>query len=457
LADRFVEGECPFDGYQDARGDQCDLCGRLLDPLELKNPRCKLDGSTPITKESKHIFMKLNQLQPEIETFFQESSVNGAWSNNGKEITNAWLKQGLESRSITRDMKWGTKIPLQGYEEKVIYPWFDACIGYVSITACHTDDWQLWWRDPDNVRLYQFIGKDNVVFHSVIFPGSQIGTRDTWTKLHHLSTTDYLTYEGGKFSKSRGIGVFGDSAQKTGIPSDIWRYYLLSHRPETGDTEFNWNSFISSNNDVLLKNFGNFVSRVLKFIASKHFNNVVPNSAGYHEPSFDTWKDDVNKLLTQYIQQLDSVKLRAGVITVLQISQQGNLFLQSNNLSNKLAENEPSKCAAVIGYAVNLIHLLASLIAPYMPEIATSINKQLKAEPLLIPDHWNADTIESGHEIGKPELLFSRIPPEKGEQWRELFGSDEVKKVKEEEAVRKAAKKDAKKGAKKTTKKSGNE
>lgn len=221
LADRFVEGECPLCGYADAHGDQCDSCGQLLDPLDLKHPRCKIDGDTPITKDTKHMFLELDKLQPEIDAFFQQSATNGAWSNNGKEITSAWLKEGLKPRSITRDMKWGTQVPLPGYEDKVIYSWFDACIGYVSITAEYTDQWRQWWCNPDDVQLYQFIGKDNVAYHSVMFAGSQIGTRDTWTKLHHLSTTEYLTYEGGKFSKSRGTGVFGDSAQATGVPPDV--------------------------------------------------------------------------------------------------------------------------------------------------------------------------------------------------------------------------------------------
>lgn len=277
LADRLVEGECPVCGYADARGDQCDLYGQLLESLQLKHPRFKIDGSKPITKDTKHIFIELNKLQPEVEAFYRNSAANGAWSNNGKVITSAWLKGGLQPRSITRDMKWGTAVPLSGYDEKIIYSWFDACIGYVSIAAQYTDQWENWWRNPEEVQLHQFIGKDNVVFHSVIFPGSQIGTRDTWTKLHHLSATDYLTYEGGKFSKSRRIGVFGDSARKTGVAADIWRYFLLSHRPETGDSEFTWDSFISCNNNLFLKNFGNFVSRVLKFVNSRHYNNIVPN------------------------------------------------------------------------------------------------------------------------------------------------------------------------------------
>ena len=447
LADRFVEGECPLCGYVDARGDQCDVCGKLLDSLDLKRPRCKLDGATPITKDTKHMFLELDLLQPELEEFVQHSAKSGAWSNNGKDITSAWLKEGLRPRSITRDIKWGTEVPLSGYEDKVIYSWFDACIGYVSITANHTDQWQQWWQNPDEVELYQFIGKDNVAFHSVIFPASQIGTRDTWTKLHHLSTTEYLTYEGGKFSKSRGIGVFGDSAQKTGVPSDIWRYYLLSHRPETSDSEFQWSSFIAANNNSLLKNLGNFVSRVVKFLNSKHYNSIVPKYTDCHDTSLDIWKDDVNNLLAQYIQELDAVRLRSALSMVLTISQKGNMFLQSNGLDNRLAEKEPSKCAVVIGLGTNLIHLLASLIAPYMPETAKSMNTQLCADPLPIPDYWHADSIKPGHEIGKAAYLFSHIKPEKEHEWRKAFGSDESKKVKEEEEARKASKKAAMKAA----------
>lgn len=444
LADRFVEGECPLCGYQDARGDQCDLCSGLLDPLDLKNPRCKIDKSTPVTKETKHIFLDLDKLQPSVDAFYQDASEKGGWPSNSKNITTDWLKRGLQSRSITRDMKWGTKVPLPGYEQKVIYSWFDACIGYVSITASYTAEWEKWWRDPD-VELYQFIGKDNVVYHSVIFPASQLGTGDSWTKVRHLSTTNYLTYEGGKFSKSRGIGVFGNSAQKTGVTSDVWRYFLLSHRPETGDTEFTWDAFISSNNNVLLNNIGNLVSRVLKFVNTPHYNNCVPDYTAYQDPSVEMWKGEINSLLQQYVTELDAVKLRAGLNTVLRISQQGNTFLQANKLDASLRDNEPLKCAAVIGLAVNLIHLLASIMAPYMPDTAASINAQLQIAALPIPDTWNADSIKVGHKIGQAKHLFSRIKPEKAQEWRKMYGSAEIEKVKAEEAQMKAKKTAAKK------------
>lgn len=325
---------------------------------------------------------------------------------------------------------------------------FDACIEYVSITACYTDQWERWWRNPKDVQLYQFMGKDNVVFHSVIFPATQIGTGETWTKLHHLSATDYITYEGGKFSKSRGIGVFGDSARKTGVASDIWRFSLLLHRPESGDTEFTWDSFISDNNNLLLKNLGNFVSRVLKFINSQNYDSIVPDWTSYHETSFDVFKEQINKLLTRYIEELDAVKLRAGLNTILAISQQGNVFLQASKLDGNLAKNEPDKCAAVVGLAVNLVHLLGALIAPYMPDTASSINMQLNTAPLLIPDRWTAESVKPGHRIGKAEHLFRAIKPEKAQEWRKAFGSEEAEKLKEEEAATKAKKKAALKAAK---------
>ena len=200
---------------------------------------------------------------------------------------------------------------------------------------------------------------------------------------------------------------------------------------------------------MLLNNLGNFVSRVLKFVAGKHYNGIVPSSEDYHQVSpFKALKDEVSVLLARYINELDAVKLRAGIATVLQISQLGNGFLQSNNLSNRLAEEEPQRCSAVVNYTVNLIHLLASLIAPYMPDTAASINKQLNAALLPIPDQWNMDSIKPGHKIGVPELLFRRIPPEKADEWRELFGNQEAKKAKDKEVSKKAAKKAAKKSTK---------
>ena len=465
LADRFIEGTCPKCGYEDARGDQCDKCGAVdYDSIDLKNPRCKIcPHVTPIPRETKHIHLLLDKLQPELEKWVNESSEEGEWSKNGKLITESWLKQGLRDRGITRDFKWGVPVPPDVfaeeaekdiYKDKVFYVWFDACIGYVSITACYTKEWEKWWRDPENVKLYQFMGKDNVPFHTVMFPASQFGTRDTWTKLHCLSTTEYLNYENGKFSKSRGVGVFGNNAKDTGVPADVWRYYLLKNRPETGDTQFEWKYFIEQNNSELLAKLGNFVNRVIKLVNSKIYNSIIPDYTTKHgDSTFQKAKDEVNALLKQYIEEMESVNLRAGVTTAMLIAQAGNNFLQTNNFDNKLCANEPEKAAAVTGIAINLILLCASVFAPYLPATSKSILEQLNTEFLVIPDQWTADDIKPGHKIGKAKYLFTQIDPKKEIEWRDMFGGTQAERLKkEEDARKKKAKKDADK-AKKAAKK----
>lgn len=360
-------------------------------------------------------------------------------------------------------MKWGVPIPLdvfadekdrEVYKDKVFYVWFDACIGYVSITANYTDEWEKWWRAPDNVQLYQFMGKDNVPFHSVIFPGSQIGTGQKWTMVHHLSTTEYLNYESGKFSKSRGVGVFGPNAKDTGVPPDVWRYYLLKNRPETSDTQFEWKYFIEQNNSELLAKLGNFVNRVIKLVNSRIYDSVIPDyTAAFADPIFDKVKTEVNLHLRQYVEELEGVNLKAGLQCAMQVAQAGNNFLQSNGFDNKLALNEPEKAAAVTGIAINIIYLCASIFAPYLPATSQSILDQLQAPFLVIPDQWSADYIKPHHRIGKARHLFSLIDPKKEEEWRAMFGGTQAERLKKDEALAKGAAKKAAIKAKKAEQK----
>ncbi|OAX80175.1 methionine-tRNA ligase [Emergomyces africanus] len=462
LADRYVEGECPRCGYHDARGDQCDKCGHLLDPFDLKNPRCKLDGATPVLRKTKHIHLLLDKLQPEIEEWVHPAIEKGNWPKNSRVITESWLKEGLKDRGITRDVKWGVPVPLEGYEKKVLYVWFEACIGYPSITANYTPDWELWWRDPDNVQLYQFLGKDNVPFHSVIFPGSQIGTRDKWTKLHHLSTTEYLNYESGKFSKSRGIGVFGNNAKDTGVPPDVWRYYLLKNRPETGDTQFEWRSFVDANNSELLAKLGNLVNRMVKLIASpKAYNSIIPDFTVTE--AFKPALEEITTLLRQYITEMESVHLRAGVTTAMKIVEVGNGLIQSNKLDNSLIANEPERAASVVGIVANLIYLISSIFSPYLPATSASILEQLNVPFTNIPslddlkdEGWKPELIKPGHKIGKAKYLFSQIDPKKADEWREMFGGSQAERLKKVEDAAKALAKKAEIKAKKKEKKNKN-
>ncbi|KAK4225567.1 putative methionyl-tRNA synthetase, cytoplasmic [Podospora fimiseda] len=483
LADRFVEGECSICHDKGARGDQCDACGNLLDPLEpdrdasgeqetkatgwLINPRCKLDDATPERRKTKHLYLRLDTLSSELVPWVSAAEKN--WSANCVSITHSWLDQGLKPRGITRDLKWGVSIPTgldglvdEDYAKKVFYVWFDACIGYPSITKTFTDagnpngtNWEKWWKNPEEVTLYQFMGKDNVPFHSIIFPASQLGTRENWTKVNHFSTTEYLNYEGGKFSKSKGVGVFGNNARDTGIDPDIWRYYLLSRRPETSDSEFKWEEFVDVNNNDLLKNLGNLCQRVIKFAQAK-LESKIPEYDLSKFPALQQQKDEVNKLLTEYIAQLKNTKLRSGLATIMLISGLGNKLLQDNKLSNQLIAEEPERCNAVVGIALNLIHLLANILTPYMPGKAQSILKQLGLKapsedediPVSIPDVWEADALKPGHVLGTPELLFSNIPAAKIEEWREAYGGEELKKLKEIEAQKAAAKKAAREAEK---------
>lgn len=391
-----------------------------MNATELISPRCKLDGNAPITKDSNHLFLDLAKLQPEIEKAFKKSSVDGKWSANGVHITQSWLKEGLRPRCITRDLKWGTPVPLEGYEDKVFYVWFDAPIGYPSITANYTDEWEKWWKNPDNVKLYQFMGKDNVPFHSVIFPGSEIGTGENWTIVNHISTCEYLNYEGGKFSKSRNVGVFGNNAEATGIPPSVWRYYLMSVRPETSDSMFTWNEFITKNNSELLNNLGNFVNRAIRFIFAK-YDGVIPKADFSGKLETDLI-NDVNVLLKQYVESLEAVKLRAGLGIAMQISARGNQYLQEANLSNALFDETRPKCDAVVATAANLIYLLSALLSPYMPAASESICCQLNAPLRKIPDEFTIDILE-GHVLGGAEYLFTKIDEKMEEVWKAKYGT----------------------------------
>ncbi|KEF56720.1 methionyl-tRNA synthetase [Exophiala aquamarina CBS 119918] len=473
LADRFVEGTCPKCGYDDARGDQCDKCGSLLDPLDLINPRCKVDGATPVTKETTHTYLRLDVLQPKLEEWSKVSIEKGGWSKNARVITEAWLKQGLKERGITRDLSWGVPVPLPGYEHKVLYVWFEACIGYPSITANYTDDWKKWWYNPENVQLYQFLGKDNVPFHSVIFPACQIGTEDNWTKLHHLSATEYLNYENGKFSKSRGIGVFGNNAKETGVPADVWRYYLLKNRPESGDTQFEWRPFIDGNNSELLAKLGNFVNRIIKLVNSpKAYSGVIPDFDAHKLPeSFQASLTEITDLVKQYLAEMEAVHLRNGILVAMKIAEAGNGLIQAHRLDNALIASDPNLAAAVIGTVINLIYLTSAIFEPYLPATTASIRKQLDRDFLQIPSEedieggWLPTYIKPGHKIGQAEYLFTKIDEKKAEEWRQYFGGNQAEREKKRKdeadaAAKKAAQKEktkAKKAAQKAAAAAGGE
>ncbi|GAA5852961.1 hypothetical protein JCM8547_004749 [Rhodosporidiobolus lusitaniae] len=453
LADRYVEGTCPKCKYDGARGDQCEHCSETYEsPLELVNPKCSACGATPTARTTAHLHLKLAELQPQIEEFVKRSSSKGTWSANGKAFTDGWLRGGLQSRGMTRDLVWGVPLPKElgdKWEKKVMYVWFDAPFGYPSITANYTDEWQRWWKNPENVTLHQFMGKDNTPFHAVLFPGYLIGSGDNWTMLDSISTTDYLQYEGTKFSKSKNVGVFGQNARETGVPASVWRYYLLQNRPETSDSEFTWDDFVAKANAELLNNLGNFVNRALKFAIAK-FDSTVPDpknssvdyTAGPYEFAEEDkgFVSDINGFLTSYIDQLDHQKIRGALMTLLQISGRGNQFIQDNRLDNALLESNPSRAAEVVLLALNLIYLISALSHPFMPSTSDSIIAQLDAVPRSIPDAFSIDLLP-GHKLGQATHLFSRIDAKMVPVWRAQYGGAAAKAAIEQAGEQKLSRK----------------
>lgn len=449
LADRYVEGVCPHCSYVDARGDQCDGCSRTLDAIDLIEPRCLINKThNVVARSSSHMYFKLDAAQPALEDWIKKSWKKGKWSPNATinadgEIVDARMKSGLKPTPVTRDLAWGVPIPALGREDdkemsgKVLYVWFDAVIGYVSITGEYTPEWKQWWFNPDNVRLYQFMGKDNVYFHTIYFPAMLLADGRDWTTLHHLSTTEYLNYEGGKFSKSKNRGVFGPAAKETGIPASVWRYYLLSTRPETADAMFSWADCIAANNNVLLKNFGNFVNRALKFLSAQ-YDSVLPESGDApgplspNDPLDAEFVTDVNALLKDYIDAMESVKIRLGLQTVMLISSRGNGYLQASGLNKALMTENPQRCAQVVSRAVNLIYVLSALIYPFMPATSDALLLQLNAPARVVPEVLSTDIL-AGHQIGQPDHLFKNIDEKMDQVWKVRFGGDESAK-KEEEA-----------------------
>ncbi|XP_046846002.1 methionine--tRNA ligase, cytoplasmic-like isoform X2 [Xenia sp. Carnegie-2017] len=408
LADRFVEGTCPLCGFHDARGDQCDACGKLINATELKSPRCKICGKTPSVKKSRHLFLDLTKLQPELTSWVEKSSSEGNWSANSQHITKGWLQEGLKPRCITRDLKWGTPVPLEGFTDKVFYVWFDAPIGYLSITANYTEHWQKWWKNPKEVSLYQFMAKDNVPFHTVVFPATLLGTREPYTMLNNINATEYLNYEDGKFSKSRGVGVFGNNAKDTGIPADIWRFYLLQIRPESQDSIFTWAEFAMRNNSELLNSLGNFINRALVFLNNNFKKKMPAVILNDEDKRLITL---VNRELKQYIHLMDLIKLRDGLKIVLNISKLGNQYIQSNKpwVLVKGSDMDRTRAGSVIALACNLTGLLSILIHPFMPNVSAEIRKQLQPKPLF-------DKIDSNKMEEFRKLYSGQNSGEKGEK-----------------------------------------
>ncbi|SFD48231.1 methionyl-tRNA synthetase [Sulfitobacter brevis] len=432
LPDRYIEGTCPNCGFESARGDQCDNCTKQLDPVDLINPRSTISGSTDLEmRETKHLFLRQSQMKDRLSEWIEQKT---DWPVLTTSIAKKWLHDGdgLQDRGITRDLDWGVPVKRgtedwPGMEGKVFYVWFDAPVEYIAsaqewVDAGKGEDWERWWRTDkgaDDVRYTQFMGKDNVPFHTLSFPATIMGSNEPWKLVDYIKSFNYLTYDGGQFSTSRGRGVFMDQALEI-LPADYWRWWLLSHAPETSDAEFTWENFQTSVNKDLADVLGNFVSRITKFCRAK-FGEEVPEAGEYGEAEAALIAD-LTERVARYQDHMDAVEVRKSAQELRAIWAAGNEYLQAQAPWSTF-KTDPDKAAAQVRLGLNLIPLYATLSAPFIPEAA---EKMLAAMKIDAPD-WPDDvptalgTLKAGHAFEVPEVSFAKISDEDREAWAERF------------------------------------
>ncbi len=364
LTDRLIEGKCPFCGYDKARGDQCDNCGRLLTPKELIDPYCTLCKNKDITfRKTVNLAIDLKALQPYIETFVKERSKND-WSKNATNKTLSYLEQGLEPREITRDMDWGFKVPMKGFEDKVFYVWFDAVIGYIGITREWSEKWQEYWKAPDT-RLIQFMGKDNIEFHTMMWPGILIGSESGYVLPETIKAYEYLTAKGLKFSKSNGVGLNIENA--LGIAeADYWRFALIYLLPETSDTDFTIAGFVEIVNNIVNDKIGNFIHRVL---------TLAKNNPALFEGAVKVQEEYAGKtqgIIEKYTDNFEKFRLREALREFVSLAEYGNEIM-SNSKPWELAKRDPKEFARVMKSLIRMAYYIGVLMWPFMPSHSEDI------------------------------------------------------------------------------------
>ncbi|MGW2473706.1 methionine--tRNA ligase [Streptomyces sp. NPDC001665] len=434
LPDRYIVGTCPHCGYDKARGDQCENCTRVLDPTDLIEPRSAISGSSELeVRETKHLFLLQSKLSGEVEAWIDETS--DEWPHLASSIARKWLTEGLHDRSITRDLEWGVPVPADTWPElaaegKVFYVWFDAPIEYAGATKEWADldpetrDWKSWWYEASDVRYTQFMAKDNVPFHTVMFPAMQIGTREPVKRVDHVKAFNWLNYYGGKFSTSQQRGIFSDTALEL-LPADYWRYFLMAQAPESDDTSFTWELFATSVNKDLADTLGNFVNRVLSF-SRKRFGDEVPagKEAGEAERKLG---EEIARLLAEYEGHMEALQFRKAAQALRALWSAGNSYLEEKAPWLEIKTDQDG-AALTLRTAMNLIHLYAVVSEPFIPSSARAMR-----EAFALADDtatWvSADearalaSVPAGTAFTVPPVLFAKITDEDLEAWRERFGA----------------------------------
>lgn len=406
LPDRYVEGTCPHCQKEGARGDQCDNCGKLLDTFELLNVKCKVCGGTPTKQKTDHLFFSLSSFESKLITWLQGKN---HWKANVLKFTNNWLQNGLHDRAITRDITWGIKVPVFGFEKKRIYVWFDAVIGYLSASKewakqkKEPTKWQEWWKNPE-AKHYYFLAKDNIPFHSIIWPSILMGYDETLNLPYNIPANEYLTLKGEQFSKSRGVGIWVPEILSRFDP-DVIRYYLSINMPENKDADWTWNDFVTKNNDELLGTYGNFIHRVMTF-TSKNIG-FIPE-AGMLTDTDKHLLQQIEATYKEVGESLEHCSFKKGLRTIMNLAQQGNVYFDHNQPWN-LIKTDPERCKTVLHVSLCLVQALAVCMTPYLPFSSEKIWKMLgHSEPI---QSWEAavDKLGSGTKLETPTPLFKKL------------------------------------------------
>lgn len=436
LPDRYVEGTCPHCGFEKARGDQCDNCGRLLDPIDLKEPYSAISGSKNLeVRDTRHLRLKQTVMEERLRAWVDNAK---DWPQLATSIAYKWLDEGLRDRTITRDLSWGVPVtrdgaPREGFEDKVFYVWFDAPIGYIAATAEWADktggDWQSWWRTDkgaEDVRYVEFMGKDNVAFHTVSFPATLLGSGEPWKTVDQLKAFNWLNWYGGKFSTSNKRGVFMDQALEL-LPADYWRWYLTAYSPEGADAQFTWEHFQSSVNKDLADVLGNFVNRILKFTTSR-FDGVIPE--GGEPGENEAWlAEEIETRLKAISQHYEAMDFRKAGAETRALWAAGNDYLTRAEPWTHF-KTDKDKAALGVRTGINLAAIAALVAQPVIPHAAKTILDALGVEDdkRAWPTASGRDllsTLPVGHSFSVPDVLFAKIDNDQVADWTERFGGAE--------------------------------
>ncbi|ARZ69159.1 methionine--tRNA ligase [Streptomyces sp. HU2014] len=433
LPDRYIVGTCPHCGYDKARGDQCENCTRVLDPTDLIDARSAISGSSELeVRETTHLFLLQSKLQGEVEAWIDEHGKD--WPVLASSIARKWLTEGLNDRAITRDLDWGVPVPADTWPElaaegKVFYVWFDAPVEYIGATKewaaqdPENRDWKSWWYEATDVRYTQFMGKDNVPFHTVMFPATQLGTREPWKKVDYVKAFNWLNYYGGKFSTSQKRGVFTHDALEL-LPADYWRYFMMANAPESDDTSFTWELFSATVNKDLADVLGNFVNRVLSF-SKKRFGEQVPAGAEAGEAEAALGRE-IAQLLQEYEEHMEAMQFRKAAQALRALWSAGNSYLEAKAPWLEI-KTDPDAAALTLRTAMNLIHLYAVISEPFIPQSASALRLAFDLADdtrtwVTADEARSLSFVPAGTPFSVPPVLFAKITEEDLESYRERFG-----------------------------------